>query len=86
MFLAINEILKEKSRFVLIVIVVILVSYLVFFLTALAYGLASSYTRALDKWDASGIIMSANANDAIGRSLLYSSDYADLLSDDVAPL
>ena len=86
MFLAINEILKEKSRFVLIVIVVILVSYLVFFLTALAYGLASSYTRALDKWDASGIIMSANANDTIGRSLLYSSDYADLLSDDVAPL
>ena len=86
MFLAINEILKEKSRFVLIVIVVILVSYLVFFLTALAYGLASSYTRAIDKWDASGIIMSANANDTIGRSLLYSSDYADLLSDDVAPL
>ena len=86
MFLAINEILKEKSRFVLIVIVVILVSYLVFFLTALAYGLASSYTRALDKWEASGIIMSANANDTIGRSLLYSSDYADLLSDDVAPL
>ena len=86
MFLAINEILKEKSRFVLIVIVVILVSYLVFFLTGLAYGLASSYTRALDKWDASGIIMSANANDTIGRSLLYSSDYANLLSDDVAPL
>ena len=55
MFLAINEILKEKSRFVLIVIVVVLVSYLVFFLTALAYGLASSYTRALDKWEASGI-------------------------------
>ena len=86
MFLAINEILKEKSRFVLIVIVVILVSYLVFFLTGLAYGLASSYTRALDKWDASSIIMSANANDTIGRSLLYSSDYANLLSDDVAPL
>ena len=86
MFLAINEILKEKSRFVLIVIVVVLVSYLVFFLTGLAYGLASSYTRALDKWDASGIIMSANANDTIGRSLLYSSDYANLLSDDVAPL
>ena len=86
MFLAINEILKEKSRFVLIVIVVILVSYLVFFLTGLAYGLASSYTRAIDKWEASGIIMSANANDTIGRSRLYSSDYANLLSDDVAPL
>lgn len=86
MFLAINEILKEKSRFILITAVIILVSYLVFFLTALAYGLASSYTRALDKWDASGIVLSENANNNIARSLLFEKDYKDLLNDDVAPL
>ncbi|MFZ1360535.1 MAG: ABC transporter permease [Candidatus Saccharimonadales bacterium] len=86
MFLAINEIMKEKSRFVLITAVIILVSYLVFFLTALAYGLASSYTDALDKWNASGIILSKDANDTVARSLLFASDYQDLLSDDVAPL
>lgn len=36
MFLAINELLKEKTRFILIVAVIALVSYLTFFLTALA--------------------------------------------------
>ncbi|HMR72418.1 MAG TPA: ABC transporter permease, partial [Candidatus Saccharibacteria bacterium] len=48
MFLALNEIIKEKARFVLILAVIILVSYLVFFLIALAYGLATSYTKAID--------------------------------------
>ena len=86
MFLAINEILKEKSRFVLITVVIILVSYLVFFLTALAFGLATSYTKAIDKWDASSIILSENANNNISRSLLFEKDYKDLLSNEVAPL
>lgn len=86
MFLAINEILREKSRFVLITVVIVLVSYLVFFLTALAYGLASSYTQALDKWDASGIVLAKNANNAIGRSLLFEDDYRNKLGDDSALL
>lgn len=86
MFLAINEVRKEKLRFALISMVVILVSYLVFFLLALAYGLATSYTQALDKWDAGGIVLSKNANDNIGRSLLVGADYEQLLDDDVALL
>ena len=86
MFLALNEILKEKRRFVLIAAVIVLVSYLVFFLVGLAYGLASSYTRAVDKWNASGIILSDNANGNIGRSLLFENHYGSLLSNDVAPL
>ena len=86
MFLAINEILREKSRFILITIVIILVSYLVFFLTALAYGLASSYTQALEKWDASGIILAENANSVVGRSLLVEDDYRDKLGGDSALL
>lgn len=86
MFLALNEIMKEKSRFLLITIVIILVSYLVFFLTALAYGLATSYTRALDGWQAEGIILSETANKNIARSLLYESDYGTIVSDDTALL
>lgn len=86
MFLALNEIFKEKSRFLLITAVIILVSYLVFFLTALAYGLASSYTRALDDWDAKGIILNENANDNIARSLLYESDYSDIVGKEAALL
>lgn len=86
MFLAVHEIAREKSRFLLITIVIILVSYLVFFLTALAYGLASSYTRAIDGWQADGIILSENANKNIARSLLYQSDYQDIVGDDAALL
>ncbi len=79
MFLAINELLKEKSRFALITIVIILVSYLVFFLLALAYGLATSYTQAVDKWGAHSIALNDNANSTIGRSILTHSDYQQLL-------
>lgn len=86
MFLALNEIMKEKSRFLLITIVIVLVSYLVFFLTALAYGLASSYTRAIEAWDGSGVVLSENANKNIARSLLYQSDYEGILSDNTALL
>lgn len=86
MFLALNEIVKEKSRFLLITAVIVLVSYLVFFLTALAYGLASSYTRALDDWNAQGIILNENANNNIARSLLYESDYSDITDDNNAVL
>lgn len=86
MFLATNEILKEKSRFVLITIAIALMSYLTFFLTALAYGLATSYTQAIDGWDASGIILSKDANNTVARSLLVKQDYHNIASDDAAPL
>lgn len=86
MFLALNEILKEKSRFLLITIVIVLVSYLVFFLTALAYGLASSYTRAVEAWQAEGIVLSDTANKNIARSLLYQSDYEAIVGDNAALL
>ena len=62
MFLAINELLREKLRFLLITFVILLVSYLAFFLTGLAYGLATSYTQGIDKWNAAGIILQKDAN------------------------
>lgn len=86
MFLAINELIKEKSRFALITAVIILVSYLTFFLTALAYGLATSYTQGIDAWQADGIVLREDANGAVARSLLYESDYKDILSDNTALL
>ena len=86
MFLAINELIKEKARFILIITVIALVSYLTFFLTALAYGLATSYTQGIEKWQAGGIALQKDANDNIARSLLTSKDYDGLLGDDIAPL
>lgn len=86
MFLAINELIKEKTRFVLISLVILLVSYLAFFLTALAYGLATSYTKGLNKWDASGIVLQKDANNNIARSLISKKDYASVLNEDSALL
>ena len=86
MFLGVNEIRHEKARFILIVAVIVLVSYLTFFLTALAYGLATSYTQGIEKWQAGGLVMRDDANNNIGRSLLFDSDYdaVKLTADDKA--
>lgn len=86
MFLAINELLKEKARFVLIAVIIVLVSYLTFFLTALAYGLATSYTQGIDAWNASGIVLKKDANNVIARSLLVESQYGPIVDDTTALL
>lgn len=86
MFLAINELLREKARFALITCVIVLVSYLVFFLTALAHGLATSYTQGIDKWGASGIVLEEASNGTLARSLLLGSDYQDLIDDNTTTL
>ncbi|VEU82086.1 ABC transporter permease [Acholeplasma hippikon] len=75
MFLAIKELLQQKKKFALIITVVILVSYLVYFLTSLAYGLASSYTNAVEKWESNEIIMTVDANDNLMMSYMTSADY-----------
>ena len=69
MFLAVRELAKEKTRFILVTLVIFLVSYLVFFLTSLAYGLATSYTKGIDVWKATGIALDADADKNISRSL-----------------
>lgn len=86
MFLAINELLTEKLRFLLITSLVILVSYLTFFLTGLSNGLATSYTQGINKWNAKGIILQNNANNNIARSLLTEADYKPIISDNTALL
>lgn len=62
MFLALKELKKEKARFTMIVSVIILITYLVYFLSSLAYGLATINRTAVDYWDAEGIIISKSAN------------------------
>ena len=86
MFLAINELIKEKARFILITAVIALVSYLTFFLTALAYGLATSYTQGIEKWQAAGILLQKDANDNIARSLLHDADVATITDAETARL
>ena len=75
MFLAWKEIRHSKAKFGLIIAVVILVSYLVYFLTSLAYGLASSYTNGVTKWEADQVVLTNDSNSNIMMSFMGGSDY-----------
>lgn len=70
MFLAWNEITRSKLRYTLIIGVMFLISYLVFFLTGLAYGLAQDNRTAVDKWQADGIVLSDESNTNINMSMI----------------
>lgn len=70
MFLAWNEIKYSKLKYILVIGVMFLISYLVFFLTGLAYGLAESNRSAVDKWQADAIILSEDSNSILGTSIL----------------
>ena len=48
MFLAINEMLKEKVRYTLVIAVITLISFLIFILSALALGLSNENTAAVN--------------------------------------
>lgn len=81
MFLALKEIKYLKERYLLIVGVIALIFYLVFFLTGLAYGLAQANRSAIDRFDASGVIISSSANENIPASFIDQNvltEYADL--------
>lgn len=62
MFLALEEIRHGKWRYLSITAVVFLVSYLVYFLTGLAWGLASSYTEAIEQWQSQSVTLTQASN------------------------
>lgn len=86
MFLAWNEIKHSKTRFALIVGVMVLVSYLVFFLTGLAYGLAQDNRTSVDKWDADAIILTDESNLNVNMSMMPRNFGEDIEADEIATL
>lgn len=79
LFFAIKELKFTKAKFALIISVIVLVSYLVYFLTSLAYGLASSYTNAVLRWEADEIIMTHVANDNVMMSYMNQEDFEQII-------
>lgn len=63
MYLSIKEMRYSKGRYALIISVIALISYLVYFLLALAYGLSSDNRTALDQWHASGYVLTDASNE-----------------------
>ncbi|WP_100012248.1 ABC transporter permease [Lentibacillus sediminis] len=75
MFLAWKEIKYNKLRYILITGVLVLVSYLVFFLSGLANGLEQLNREAVDKWDADGIILTEESDVNLPRSTMNIDDF-----------
>lgn len=86
MFLAIKEILYTKGRYILIAGIIFLITYLVFFLAGLAYGLAIANRTSVDSWGAEGIVLSSSANKNLMASSLPESAYDQVDAQEKAPL
>lgn len=84
MFLAWNEIKKNKLRFLLITGVLMLVSYLVFFLSGLASGLENLNREAVDKWQGDGIVLTSESDKSMPQSSMTLDDVDDLNADETA--
>lgn len=84
MFLAWNEIKKNKLRFILIIGILMLMSYLVFFLSGLANGLASLNREAVDKWNASGIILTEESDRNLSQSSMKLDDLSSVNAKETA--
>ncbi|MHA3225069.1 ABC transporter permease [Globicatella sulfidifaciens] len=77
MFLALKEIKKEKKRFILIISITVLISYLVYFLMGLAYGLSQDNTSEIERWNAESIVLKSGVNNNILSSQLDKDIYYD---------
>lgn len=86
MFLAWNEIKRNKLRFILIIGVLMLVAYLVFFLSGLANGLKNMNREAVDKWNADAIILTAESDKNLPQSNFMKTDLNDINADEQANL
>lgn len=84
MFLAINEIKKNKLRFALIIGVLMLVSYLVFFLSGLAAGLENMNRESVDKWKATAIVLTDESDKSLYQSSLTIDDVDDIKAKEIA--
>ncbi|REH90886.1 ABC transporter permease [Staphylococcus felis] len=76
MFLAWNEIKRNKLKFSLIIGVLILISYLLFLLSGLAKGLINMNTEGIEKWGADAIVLNKDANQTVAQSV-FRTDLVD---------
>ncbi|MBE9390224.1 FtsX-like permease family protein [Vagococcus salmoninarum] len=86
MFLGFNEIKYSKSRYVLVILVMILVAWLIFILSGLANGLAQGNRLAVDQWQADKIVLAEEANSNLNASVLEIGVGEEIEGADVAPI
>lgn len=74
MFLAWNEIRRNKLKFGLIIGVLTMISYLLFLLSGLANGLINMNKEGVDKWQADAIVLNKDANQTVQQSVFNKKD------------
>ncbi|HDF6902440.1 TPA: FtsX-like permease family protein [Staphylococcus aureus] len=74
MFLAWNEIRRNKLKFGLIIGVLAMISYLLFLLSGLANGLINMNKEGIDKWHANAIVLNKDANQTVQQSIFNKKD------------
>ena len=84
MFLALKEIMHSKFRYFLVIGLLFLISYLVFFLTGLAFGLAQSNRTAIDKWDADNIVLADGVDNRLAMSQITEEEWDTVKADEQA--
>ncbi|MFS0576064.1 ABC transporter permease [Sporosarcina sp. 179-K 3D1 HS] len=86
MFLAWREIKRNKLRFTLITGILLLVSYLVFFLSGLATGLQNLNRESVDKWEADAIVLTEESDKSLYQSLMGVEATGEVEGDKIAVL
>lgn len=90
MFLALRELRHSKARYTLIMVIMLLVSFLVLFVTGLAKGLAYANTSAVENMSANHYVVQGDADHKFRRSQLNESNLQDVRSivgkDNATPL
>ncbi|OFI50379.1 ABC transporter permease [Floricoccus tropicus] len=86
MFLAIKEMKFSKFRYVLVIGVMFLISYLAFILSGLATGLSDQFKQEAEDWGASQIVLSEDSNSVFAASQLKRKDLDRVDSSDKAPI
>ena len=81
MYLAWNEIRRNKLKFGLIIGVIVMISYLLFLLSGLASGLMNLNKEAIDQWEADAIVISEDANQTIQQSMINTEDINNLFEE-----
>lgn len=74
MFLAWNEIRRNKLKFGLIIGALTMISYLLFLLSGLANGLINMNKEGIDKWQADAIVLNKDANQTVQQSVFNKKD------------
>ncbi|HCX8996156.1 TPA: FtsX-like permease family protein [Staphylococcus aureus] len=74
MFLAWNEIRRNKLKFGLIIGVLTMISYLLFLLSGLANGLINMNKEGIDKWQADAIVLNKDVNQTVQQSVFNKKD------------